>query len=85
MMWESLVLKGSLIALCIVAHTTQVTAGYSPAMGHFHTPTFRCRRCRRLKLRDGLRAWLMQPPMPTTGRGDSPGPIYYICRDCRPR
>ncbi len=42
------------------------------------TPTLRCVRCGRLALRDGLRAWLMQPVTPDGGR------VHFECRRCRP-
>ena len=45
----------------------------------FYRPTLFCHRCRRVKLRCALRAWWFQPPMPTTGRGDSLRPgVFYL-------
>jgi hypothetical protein len=42
------------------------------------TPTFRCVRCRRLRLAEGLRAWLLQPITPDGGI------VHFECRQCRP-
>ena len=51
----------------------------------FYRPSFRCMQCRRFAFRDGLRTWFFQPPMPVTGRGDSPGTLFFVCRRCKPR
>ncbi len=40
-------------------------------------PTLRCLRCRRIRLRSALRAWLFQPVTPDGGR------VYFECRDCQ--
>ncbi|MCB9760879.1 MAG: hypothetical protein H6739_13660 [Alphaproteobacteria bacterium] len=45
-------------------------------------PSLRCDRCHALRLRDALKAWLMQPVGPTSGRGDG-GRTHFVCRDCR--
>jgi hypothetical protein len=42
------------------------------------TPTLRCVRCRRVALRDSVKAWLMQPVTPDGG------PVHFECRRCRP-
>jgi hypothetical protein len=42
------------------------------------TPTIRCVRCRRIALRDAVRAFLFQPVTPDGGR------VHFECRTCRP-
>ena len=48
-----------------------------------YQPTFHCQACGRRAIRDGLKAWFFQPPMPTNGRGDSPGKRYFVCSTCK--
>lgn len=45
-------------------------------------PALRCDRCKGFRPVDALKAWVMQPVGPTTGRGDG-GRTHYVCRACR--
>lgn len=47
-----------------------------------YRPTIRCIHCRRIRLFDGIKAWFLQPPWPTSGRGDTAGPLRFICAGC---
>ncbi len=42
------------------------------------SPTLRCVQCRRVKLKDAVKAWIMQPVTPDGGV------LHFVCRDCRP-
>ena len=45
-------------------------------------PSVRCDKCRALRPMSALRAWLLQPVGPTTGRGDG-GRTHFVCARCR--
>jgi hypothetical protein len=45
-------------------------------------PALRCDFCRSIRPVDALKAWIMQPVGPTTGRGDG-GRTHYVCGPCR--
>ncbi len=45
-------------------------------------PSVRCDRCRALRPLGAVRAWLLQPVGPTTGRGDG-GRTHFVCSRCK--